>query len=105
LGRPDQPHHLTGIGVAVRAQLGEQQLPVHGHLERAARRLDELDLDVRPGGAQLGRQTGGPRLVVSGDAVLDGDTHLHSIAALDTPRHTPEFRRISHPLAVPAPPA
>jgi hypothetical protein len=55
--------------------LGEDQLPVHFDLEHPARRWDEAHVRVREGLLQLGRQTGGPRLVVSDDAILD--RHLH----------------------------
>src|SRR6059036_3254567 len=44
-------------------------------VQRAARGLDQLDVRVRVGLADFGRQTGGPRLVVSDDTVLDGDAH------------------------------
>jgi hypothetical protein len=55
--------------------LGEDQLPVHRDLEHATRGWDEAYVRVREGLLQLGRQTGGPRLVVSDDAILD--RHLH----------------------------
>src|SRR6266705_2842132 len=49
---------------------------VHFDVEDPAGGLDELDLRVREGAADLGRQTGGPRFVVSNDAVLDGYAHV-----------------------------
>jgi hypothetical protein len=55
--------------------LGEDELPVHLDLEHPTRRRDEAHVRVREGLLQLGRQTGGPRLVVSDDAILD--RHLH----------------------------
>src|SRR4029077_11670107 len=45
----------------------------------------------------LGRQTGGPRLVVSNEAVSNRELHPGSLATLDTPRHTPEFARTPAP--------
>src|SRR5947209_13633460 len=72
-GLLDQPHHLARLRVPSQPLLGEHPAPVHFHLEYAARRLDELDVGVRVCLANLGRQTGGPRLIVSDDAILDGD--------------------------------
>jgi hypothetical protein len=50
------------------------QLPIGGDFEDAARGAQDFD-----GGAelslQLGRQTGGLRVVVSDPAVFDGDSH------------------------------
>jgi hypothetical protein len=48
---------------------------VHRYVEHTARRLDECDVGVRVSLADLGRQTGGPWLVVSDDAVFDRDAH------------------------------
>jgi hypothetical protein len=66
---------------------------VHFHLEDAAGRFDELDFRVRKGLADLGRQTGGPGLIVSDDAEFNGDAHGGTISTLDTPRHTPDLAR------------
>jgi hypothetical protein len=55
--------------------LGEDELPVHLDLEDPARRRDEADVGVRESLLQLGRQTGGSRLVVSDDAILDRHPH------------------------------
>jgi hypothetical protein len=55
--------------------LGKDAAPVDFDLEHAARRLDQFHVGVRVGLPDLGRQTGGPGLVVSDDAVLDRDTH------------------------------
>jgi hypothetical protein len=55
--------------------LGEYPAPVDLDFEHAARGLDQLDVRVRVGLADFGRQTGGPRLVVSDDTVFDGDAH------------------------------
>ena len=50
-------------------------MPVHFYLEHAAGRLYQLHVSVGVGFADLGRQTGGPGLVVSDDAVFDRHTH------------------------------
>jgi hypothetical protein len=55
--------------------LGKDHRPIHRHLEDPAGGRDQLDVSVWPILAELGRQTGGPRLVVSDDAVVDGDSH------------------------------
>ena len=55
--------------------LGEHAAPVDLDFEHAARGLDQLDVRVRVGLANFGRQTGGPRFVVSDDTVFDGDAH------------------------------
>ena len=56
----------------------EDAAAVHLDLEGAARRLDQLDLRLGEGLVNLGRQTGGPGLVVSDDAVFDRDTHAEN---------------------------
>src|SRR5437773_1720414 len=71
----NQPQHFTGFGVAHRRLFGEYVAPVDVHLEDAARRLDQPHFSMRKRIADLGRQTGGPRLVVSDDAVFDCDGH------------------------------
>src|SRR6267143_4796731 len=76
-GLLDQPQDLARLGVASQPFLGEDPAPVHLHLEYATRGLDELHFGVRVCLPNLGRQTGGPRLVVSNDAVFDG--HVHSV--------------------------
>jgi hypothetical protein len=55
--------------------LGKDQVAVHGNLEDAAGGRDQPDLGVRYVLFQLSRQTGGSRLVVSDDAVLDDHAH------------------------------
>jgi hypothetical protein len=71
----DQPQHLPLLGVASEALLGENAASVDLDLEHASGRLDQLYVGVRVGLADFGRQTGGPGLVVSDDAVFDGDSH------------------------------
>ena len=55
--------------------LFEYRLPIALHLETAAARRKQLDRGGRKRIANLGRQTGGPRLVASDGAVLDRDRH------------------------------
>jgi len=66
---------LARLGVATQRPLGEHQLPLDAHLEGAAGGLDQLDVGRRPRLLELGRQTGGPWLVASNDAVFDRDVH------------------------------
>jgi methyl-accepting chemotaxis protein len=73
--RGDQSGHLALVGVPSQPQLREDHGAVDGHLERAAGRLDEPNVRVWVPLLQLGRQTGGPRIVVSDDAILDADDH------------------------------
>ena len=54
--------------------LGEQDLAVDDDIELARRPRDELRVDARLL-LDLGRETRGARLVVSGLAVLDRDVH------------------------------
>jgi len=72
---PDQREHLSRSRVASEGLLGEDDPAVHRHLEDPSGGWDQLDVGVGPFPAELGRQTGGPWLVISDDAVLDRDTH------------------------------
>jgi|ERR1051325_9461266 hypothetical protein len=92
-GLPQQPYHLTLVGVPLQRLLGKHPAAVHLDFEHAAGGLDELDLGVREGLADLGRQTGSPWLVVSNDAEFDRDSHASRISTLDTPRHTSDLAR------------
>jgi len=56
--------------------LGKDDAPVRLYLEDAAGGLNEFHFRMREGITNLGRQTGGPRFVVSDDAVLDRDLHV-----------------------------
>lgn len=58
--------------------LGEDQHTVPDDFERTTTPLQQLDGCVRISLANLGRQTGGPGLVVSNDAVADCDMHVVS---------------------------
>jgi methyl-accepting chemotaxis protein len=73
--RVNEAQDFPLVGMAAGAQLREHQRPIHRDLERPARRVDQAHLGAREGVPQLGRQTGGPGMVVSDDAVLDTDPH------------------------------
>jgi hypothetical protein len=61
--------------VASELELGEDPFTVDGDLERATRRLDQPHVRLGECFADLGRRPDGPGLIVSDDAVLDGDAH------------------------------
>jgi len=61
--------------VAFQGLLGEEQAAVGFDFEDAAGGFDELHFRIRERVADLGRQTGGPWLIVSDDAVFDRDSH------------------------------
>ncbi len=92
-GLLEQPDHLALVGMALQRLLREYAAAIHLYLEHAARRLDELDLRLRKGLADLGRQTGSPWLIVSDDAEFDRHAHGSRISTLDTPRHTSDLAR------------
>jgi hypothetical protein len=71
LQRPDD---LLGLGVALVAVLGEDELAVAGNVEDAVRAFRQLSLDPQ-GLLDPGSQTDRPRQVVSGNAVGDDDLH------------------------------
>src|SRR5687768_14739725 len=66
--------HLGVFGEAACLVFGVDQRAVRGDIEYAAAALDQLGLRAELL-RDLGRQTGGPRQVVSALAVLDGDAH------------------------------
>ena len=70
-----QTEHLAGLGVPPDRLLGEDPAPIHFDFEHAPGRLDQLHVGVRVDLPDFRRQTGGPRLVVSDDAVFDGHAH------------------------------
>ena len=67
--------------------LGIDQLALKGHLKDTPGALDQRDLKPGNGLRELGRQTGGPGLVVSDDAELDRELHRGS-GSLDVKRET-----------------
>jgi hypothetical protein len=62
--------------VPPRLLLREDEDAVALHVEDAAASLEKVDLRVGVARADLGSQTGGPRLVVSDDAISDRDVHV-----------------------------
>ena len=61
--------------MASECPLGKHEHSVFGDLEHATTPLQQLNVGFRERGSNLGRQTGGPRFVVSNDAVTDRDGH------------------------------
>lgn len=87
----EQSNNLTRFGVALEFRLLKHRDSVTHNLEAAAGRSDELQLGVRKFALELGRQTGGPGLVVSNATVLDGDFHSRLVLMVD--RIGPSGRR------------
>lgn len=75
-GSGEQSDDLSRPRVAVRLRLLEHGRAVAQHLEAPACGRDQFDLGVGKLRADLGRQTDGPRLVVSKGAVFDADLHV-----------------------------
>ena len=71
-----QAKHFSRLRMPRYGLLREDPAPIHLHLERTAGRLDQFHVGVRVDLADLGRQTGGPGLVVSDDAVFDRNSHV-----------------------------
>lgn len=67
--------------------LGKDRRAVYSDLEDAAGGLGQLDHRLRVFPRELGRQTGGPGLVVSDDAVFDTDLHDQLGMGEDRHRH------------------
>src|ERR1043166_3260360 len=86
---PDQPEHLSRLGMAPEPLLGEHELPVQRHLEHAPRGGNQLDLRLRKLAPNLRRQTGGAGLVVSNDAIGYADLHRDLISASEANRWNP----------------
>lgn len=72
---PHQLQHLPRRGMPTAGPLGKDQGAIHRHLEHAARGLHQAHLRLGEELSKLGRQTGGPWLIVSNNAVFDGDLH------------------------------
>jgi len=71
----DRIDHLARLGMAPLGTFGKHQRSIDSHLEHAAGGLDQLDVGLGPRPRELGRQTGGPGLIVSDQAVFDRDAH------------------------------
>jgi len=72
---PQELHHLAILGEPPEALLREEELSVPPDFEHPAFRLDQLRVDAERL-LDFGRQTGGPRKVVSNAAVFDLECHL-----------------------------
>lgn len=96
----DRRLDLAGLGKAAGAVLGVHHFAVGNDVEDAAGTLDEFGIHVEPL-FQVGRQTGGPGVVVSGDAVGNADIHVDSSHRLALPPEgfipVPELRRSREP--------
>ena len=68
-------HDLAGLSVTADLRFLEDRVAVSKHLEPAPARWDQLHARVRKSLLDLGRQPGGPGLVVSERAVFDRDVH------------------------------
>jgi hypothetical protein len=71
----EQGDHLALPCVPLQFRLLEHRSTVAHHLKPSARRGDQLDVGIRELAADLGRQPGGPWLIVSKRAVFDRDFH------------------------------
>jgi hypothetical protein len=71
----NERHDLAADRVTPERLLGKYEVAVHRHFEYAARRGNQLDVGIGDLPLQLSRQTGGSGLVISDDAILDGDPH------------------------------
>jgi hypothetical protein len=73
-----ESQHLARLGVAFQVALLEYRHAVHRHLETSAAGRVQPDVGVGIVLPDRGRQTDGPRFVVSGRAVFDQDLHVRS---------------------------
>jgi len=91
--RRDRRLDFAGLWKAAGAVLGVHQLAVGNDVEDAARTFDEFGLNLEPL-FQIGRQTGGPGVVVSGDAVGNADVHVRLLTPAGVPggRASPRFQ-------------
>ena len=74
---PNRPCHLTRIGKPAYLPLREDQLPIDLDLEDTVFAFDQARVRSEFV-AELSRQPGGAWLVVSNDAIFDGDVHCCS---------------------------
>jgi hypothetical protein len=72
------------VRMAPELELRKHHRTVHRHLERPPGGLDQPDLGLGESLTQLGRQTGGPGMVVSDDAELNRDHHGRPLWSSDT---------------------
>jgi hypothetical protein len=72
----EETHHFSRLGVPPSLVLRKHQVAIDRDIEYAPGRLYQAHFGLRVLLPDLGRQTDGPWLVVSGDAVLDAHAHL-----------------------------
>ena len=82
--RAERADDLAGFRKPLLGVLGEDQLAVDDHVEDPVGALDELGLDAERL-LDFGRQTGGPRQVLSTRAVGDRDCHRSDVSSLQHP--------------------
>lgn len=70
-----KPEHLARLCVAAKLRFLEYRHPVHGHLKTTASGRFQAHLGLGKVLANRGRQTDGPRFVVSNSAVFDHNLH------------------------------
>jgi hypothetical protein len=77
LGRAwrEQSQYFARLRVPVQFRLLEDRPAIDYHLKTSTRRRNQLNVRRGVRATNLGRQTGGPRCVVSKGAILDGDFH------------------------------
>src|SRR6185437_14706305 len=96
----DQRHDLALLRVTTQLRFLEDRLAVDAHLESTTPRRLHINRPARKPLSELGRQTGGPRLVVSNRAILDRNRHApltsHHCRHGQTPR-TVSFVRSATP--------
>src|SRR5258705_11821841 len=71
----EERQDFTRLGVAPRPRFLVHGFPVAKYFEAAASRRNHLQVRLGKTLANLSRQTGGSRLVVSNDAIFDADLH------------------------------
>src|SRR5262245_43852429 len=72
----NQLHYFTRVRVPSHLILGEDQFSVYRDLEYSDRGFDQAHLSTGVVSLNLGRQTGGPGFIVSGNAILNADLHV-----------------------------
>ena len=70
-----QSHDFAKLGVAIGPGFLVDRNAIAQDLESTSSRRDQLYLRIRKSLPNFGRQTGGPGLIVSNDAVFDRDLH------------------------------
>jgi hypothetical protein len=71
-----QSDDFSRLGVTAERALGKDEMAVDRHLEHPSGRRHQPNVSVRIQLLQLIHQTGGSRLVVSDDAILDHHAHV-----------------------------